>query len=79
VTNLIENNVLLQYNKVKDKFGGGNMLSLVGSMYQCVIQLPICKGYNVRKILPFPCKFGDLEMFIAWVKKCGIKFEDNRV
>jgi hypothetical protein len=55
------------------------MLSLVGFMYQCVIQLPICKGYNVRKTLLFPCKLGDLEMFIAWVKKCGIKFEDNRV
>ena len=32
-----------------------------------------------KKVLTFPWEKDNSELFIAWVKKCGIKFEDNRI
>ena len=32
-----------------------------------------------KKILSFPWSMENSELFIAWVKKCGIVFEDNRI
>lgn len=32
-----------------------------------------------RKILSFPWTMENAEIFIAWTKKCGILFEDNRM
>lgn len=34
---------------------------------------------NGKKILSFPWEMDNSEMFIAWVKKCRIEFEDNRI
>lgn len=31
-----------------------------------------------KKILSFPWELDNSELFIAWVKKCGIMFDDNR-
>ena len=32
-----------------------------------------------KEVLTFPWEKDNSELFIAWVKKCGIKFEDNRM
>lgn len=32
-----------------------------------------------KKVLSFPWEMDNSELFIAWVKKCGIAFEDNRM
>jgi hypothetical protein len=32
-----------------------------------------------KKVLTFPWEMDNSELFIAWVKKCGIAFEDNRM
>lgn len=32
-----------------------------------------------KKVLSFPWEMDNSELFIAWVKKCGIVFEDNRM
>ncbi len=34
---------------------------------------------NGRRIISFPWELDNAEMFIAWVKKCGIIFEDMRM
>jgi hypothetical protein len=47
---------------------------------KCSKFLEIVEVYsNGKKILSFPWELDNSELFIAWVKKCGIKFEDNRV
>lgn len=34
---------------------------------------------NGKKVLAFPWELDNSELFIAWVNKCGITFEDNRM
>lgn len=47
---------------------------------KCSKLLEIVTVYsNGKKILSFPWERDNSELFIAWTKKCGIIFEDNRI
>lgn len=61
-------------------FGGESWTSDNISSVKCTQWLERVEVYsNGKKVLTFPWELDNSELFIAWVRKCGIKFEDCRM
>ena len=65
----------------KTLFYGGNCLSSSDISYvKCSKWLELIEVYsNGRKVLTFSWEQDNSELFIAWIKKCGVAFVDNRM
>lgn len=61
-------------------YGGNDWTSDEISCVKCTKFFETIKVYsNGKKILSFSWERDNSELFIAWAKKCGIVFEDNRM
>lgn len=61
-------------------FNGNCWISDEIACVKCTKWLNRVEAYsNGKKIVSFPWELDNSELFIAWAKKCGIVFEDNRI
>ena len=61
-------------------YNGDHWTSAEISLVRCTKWFERIEVYSYgRKILTFPWERDNSELFIAWVNKCGIAFEDNRL